>query len=202
DGRSPTLSDAILRHGGDGASVTRAYQGLSHEEQEAIIAFLKTLRAPRETGGVAEPHFPDGKDGALAEISKLAGAIEFDESSPGKPVVRVNLTGKWVCDRDLVHLRGLGQLRALNLSQTQVTDAGLAHLKGLTKLRQLDLAINVLTGAGLAHLRGLTQLRALDLRFTLISDAGLAHLGALPQLHVLKLDGTQVTAEGLKHLRG
>jgi Leucine-rich repeat (LRR) protein len=202
DGKSPTLADAILRHGGEAASVTRGYQRLSHEEQEAIIVFLKTLTAPLETEGSGEPDFADGRDGALAEISKLGGAIELDENSPGKPVVRLNLTGKLVSDIDLVHLGGLAQLRALELSQTQVTDAGLARLIGLTKLRQLDLSINVLTDAGLAHLRSLSQLRALNLRFTLISDAGLAHLKDLPQLQVLKLDGTQVTAEGLKHLRG
>jgi CxxC motif-containing protein (DUF1111 family) len=201
DGKSPTLADAILRHGGDAASVTRAYQRLSHEKQEAIIVFLKTLRAPVETEGAGGPDFADGRDGALSEIRKLGGAIELGENSPAKPVVRLNLTGKLVSDIDLVHLRGLAQLHALELSQTQVTDAGLARLKGLTKLRQLDLGINVLTDAGLAHLRGLSQLRALNLRFTLISDAGLAHLRDLPQLQVLKLDGTEVTAEGLKHLR-
>ena len=202
DGKSPTLADAILRHGGEAAGVTRAYRRLSHEEQEAIIAFLKTLRAPRETGGIAEPHFPDGKDGALAEIRKLGGAIEFDESSPGRPVVRVNLTGKCVSDMDLVHLKGLAPLCALNLSETQITDAGLAHLKELKELRQLDLGINVLRGAGLAHLSGLTRLRALNLRFTLISDAGLAHLEDLPQLQVLRLDGTHISSEALNYLRG
>jgi CxxC motif-containing protein (DUF1111 family) len=202
DGKSPTLADAILRHGGEAASVTRSYQTLSDEEQEAILVFLKTLRAPRETEGAGEPSLADGKDGALAEIRKLGGAIELDENSPGKPVVRLNLTGKLVSDLDLVHLRGLAQLRTLELSQTQVTDAGLAHLKALTKLRQLDLGINVLTDAGLAHLSGLSDLRALNLRFTLISDAGLAHLRDLPQLQLLKLDDTQVTAEGLKHRQG
>jgi CxxC motif-containing protein (DUF1111 family) len=202
DGKSPTLADAILRHGGEAASVTRGYQRLSHEEQEAIIVFLKTLRAPLETDGAGEPDFADSRGGVLAEIRKLGGAIELDENRPGKPVVQLNLTGKLVSDTDLVHLKGLAQLHALELSQTQVTDAGLARLKGLTKLRQLDLGINVLTDAGLAHLTGLSQLRALNLRFTLVSDAGLAHLRELPQLQVLKLDGTQVTAEGLRHLRG
>ncbi|HXG09113.1 MAG TPA: di-heme oxidoredictase family protein [Gemmataceae bacterium] len=46
DGGSPTLEAAILRHKGDAASVTRAYQGLKKPDQQAVIAFLKTLRAP------------------------------------------------------------------------------------------------------------------------------------------------------------
>lgn len=202
DGKSPTLSDAIFRHRGEAASVTQAYQRLSHEDQEAIIVFLKTLRAPRETEGAGEPDLPDGEDGAVAEIRKLGGAIEFDTKSPGKLAVRVNLTGKCVSDMDLVHLKGLAPLCALNLSETQITDAGLAHLKELKKLRQLDLGINVLRGAGLAHLSGLTRLRALNLRFTLISDAGLAHLEDLPQLQVLRLDGTHISSEALNYLRG
>ena len=46
DGNSPTLRDAIVRHGGDAASVTKAYQGLPRVDQEAVVAFLRTLKAP------------------------------------------------------------------------------------------------------------------------------------------------------------
>jgi mono/diheme cytochrome c family protein len=46
DGRAPTLRDAILRHGGDANVVTSAFKKLSREDQEAVIAFLKTLKAP------------------------------------------------------------------------------------------------------------------------------------------------------------
>jgi CxxC motif-containing protein (DUF1111 family) len=46
DGESPTLEAAILRHRGDAASVTRAFETLSAADQAAIISFLKTLRAP------------------------------------------------------------------------------------------------------------------------------------------------------------
>jgi CxxC motif-containing protein (DUF1111 family) len=43
DGGAPTL-----RHGGDAAKVTRAYKGLPKKDQEAVVLFLKTLKAPPE----------------------------------------------------------------------------------------------------------------------------------------------------------
>jgi CxxC motif-containing protein (DUF1111 family) len=46
DGASSTLEDAILRHEGDAIAVTRAFKNLPTPDQQAVIAFLKTLRAP------------------------------------------------------------------------------------------------------------------------------------------------------------
>jgi mono/diheme cytochrome c family protein len=46
DGSARTLRDAILRHGGDAKAVREAYKRLSHTDQEALVAFLRTLRAP------------------------------------------------------------------------------------------------------------------------------------------------------------
>jgi CxxC motif-containing protein (DUF1111 family) len=43
DGGSNTMRDAILRHGGEAAEVTRHFERLSHGDQEAIVAFLKSL---------------------------------------------------------------------------------------------------------------------------------------------------------------
>ncbi len=48
DGESPTLLSAIQRHGGDARNVTDRWLRLSHEDRGAIIAFLRTLRAPGE----------------------------------------------------------------------------------------------------------------------------------------------------------
>ena len=48
DGGSPTLAAAIVRHHGDAAPVTRAYQSLASVDRQAIIAFLKSLRAPSD----------------------------------------------------------------------------------------------------------------------------------------------------------
>lgn len=55
DGGSPTLEAAIHRHGGDARSVTKAYNQLSKHEQDELIAFLKTLKAPPNALPVRDP---------------------------------------------------------------------------------------------------------------------------------------------------
>ena len=54
----------------------------------------------------------------------------------------------------------------------QVTDAGLEHLKGLTNLKQLELFGTQLTDTGLVHLKGLAKLVYLDIRNTQVTDEG------------------------------
>jgi CxxC motif-containing protein (DUF1111 family) len=51
DGRSETLRAAILRHGGDAAPARKAFKKLPDADQQAIVDFLGTLRAPPD----AEP---------------------------------------------------------------------------------------------------------------------------------------------------
>ncbi len=46
DGSARTLRDAIARHGGDAKVVTEAYRKLPAADQEAVLAFLRTLKAP------------------------------------------------------------------------------------------------------------------------------------------------------------
>jgi len=49
DGRAETLSEAILAHNGEASGVTANYKALGPSEQDEILAFLKTLRAPSPT---------------------------------------------------------------------------------------------------------------------------------------------------------
>jgi CxxC motif-containing protein (DUF1111 family) len=48
DGASTTLEAAILRHRGDAEPVYESYKHLPADEQRAIVAFLKTLKAPTD----------------------------------------------------------------------------------------------------------------------------------------------------------
>jgi cytochrome c peroxidase len=55
DGGSPTLEAAILRHRGDAETVSRAYKALPAADQQAVIAFLKTLKAPPDAPAAQRP---------------------------------------------------------------------------------------------------------------------------------------------------
>jgi mono/diheme cytochrome c family protein len=46
DGSARTLHEAITQHGGGARSVADAYRKLAAADQEALVAFLKTLKAP------------------------------------------------------------------------------------------------------------------------------------------------------------
>jgi CxxC motif-containing protein (DUF1111 family) len=48
DGSCSTLEKAILHHHGDAKNVIFLYEHLSSDDRDAVTAFLKTLRAPRE----------------------------------------------------------------------------------------------------------------------------------------------------------
>ena len=55
DGSAPTLADAIRRHRGDARVVSEAYGKLSSTDQSAVIAFLKTLKAPPTAIPLSDP---------------------------------------------------------------------------------------------------------------------------------------------------
>ena len=146
----------------------------------------------------AEPIADQAK--AIAEIRKLHGRVTIDEKSPDKPVIEASLSGPQASDAALEHLKGLTQLRTLNLGGAQVTDAGLANLKNLFDLQDLDLRETRVTGTGLANLEGLSHLRSIDLAGVEVTDAGLVGLKALNHLRSLNLAGTPVADAGLTNL--
>ena len=55
DGHSPTLQAAILRHRGDAKAVTEQFRTLPADDQAAVIAFLRTLKAPPDAPPVRDP---------------------------------------------------------------------------------------------------------------------------------------------------
>jgi hypothetical protein len=80
------------------------------------------------------------------------------------------------------------RLQVLNIGLCEeVGDAGLVHLKGLTELRELNLRSTKVSDAGLAHLRGLTGLRKLDLRHTKVTTAGVRDFQqSLPMVQIAR----------------
>ena len=77
------------------------------------------------------------RDKVVAEVQRLGGTVEFDESKKDKPIIKVDLHGTKVTDADLVVLKNLKELRVLDLRLTHVGDSGVANLKNLTKLETL-----------------------------------------------------------------
>ena len=55
DGASPTLESAIARHRGEGKAVSTEFQELPAGDRAALIAFLKTLKAPPDALPLANP---------------------------------------------------------------------------------------------------------------------------------------------------
>jgi Leucine-rich repeat (LRR) protein len=143
----------------------------------------------------------DDADKVIAEIQKLGGKVDRDETAKDKPVVTVNFSTTQVGDDALANLKGLPQLRKVTLNGTKVTDAGLERLKGLTGLEKIYLVDTKVTDAGLEHLKDLSNLKVLSLVGTQVTDAGLEHLKSLSNLKELYVYGTKVTEEGGKKLQ-
>jgi hypothetical protein len=124
-----------------------------------LIAALLLICGPR----VCAQSRNSEQERAIARIEKLGGKVEVDDTSPGKPVIRVDLHGTKATDDDLKQLKALTQLQKLNLGWTEVGDAGLEQLKGLTKLQRLVFDNTKVTDAGVKHLKGLIDLEYLNL---------------------------------------
>ena len=76
DGAAPTLEAAILRHGAQARHVTERFTNLRKSEQQDVIAFLKSLRAPQTASQADLP-------AAAAEKRELGG----DPVDPRQPMI-------------------------------------------------------------------------------------------------------------------
>jgi hypothetical protein len=101
---------------------------------------------------------------AVKAIEGLGGSVDYGAESGGMVASLWKLLGE-----DLS-----ANVTGVTFTGAQVTDAGLANLRGLTQLKFLDLGSTRGTDAGLEHLQGLTQLDWLWLDGTQVTDAGLA----------------------------
>lgn len=68
----------------------------------------------------------------------MGDKVKIDEKSPDKQAINVSFPSTSNVT-DLVHLKGLTELRTLELNDTNLTDKGLEHLKELPKLSMLYL---------------------------------------------------------------
>ena len=193
---------------GDASSSSRQAQ----PDNSAVRSATRDAQAKVENGSPAAPRTAaDGPDvqtadaDPLAALEKLGAVIKRDDpqiisvegGDDGRlaelvfslrgEVIKVTFNGSQITDEGLVHLTGMTDLRALDLTLcTNVTDAGLVHLKQLTKLEELVLNGTQITDAGLVHLAGLTKLKLISLPKQ-VTDAGIAELQkALPNCTIEK----------------
>jgi len=104
---------------------------------------------------------------------------------------RVTLTG--LTNFDYALLRRHPDLGVVQMANADVTDATLEHLRGLTQLRSLDVSDSKITDAGLAKIAALPGLVELRLARTTITDAGFQeHLAKKDSLLKLDLTGTEI----------
>lgn len=154
---------------------------------------------------LAQAKTASSKERLIAEVTKLGGIVEFDETDASRAIVKVDLHGTNVSDNDLTIFEktknDLKRLRILDLRLTSISDAGVARLRNLTSLQTLNLFRTQLGDKGLAHLRKLTRLETLLIGGTKVTDAGLIHLKPFTKLRKLSLFQTQVSDEGIAQLK-
>ena len=147
------------------------------------------------------------------DLARLAGLTQL---------TTLTLRGERITDRGLSHLakmrqlgslrvhntsikslepiRGLTQLKLLDLTDTPIGDEGLRPIEELTSLGWLSLGGTRVTDAGIKHLLTLSKLMEVRLDRTNVGDAGVELLCNLPRLKMLYLVDTQVSNAGLADL--
>ncbi len=162
---------------------------------------------------------------AIDKILKTGGAIERDETRPGKPVRSLHLTsfkddfllkqlGAWetlvsldlarapVDGKALACLDKMTNLRSLSFGFSTITDADAAQFKTPASLRVADFLGTHITGTSLRCLRNSRQLTVLLLgNCRGVRNAGLEQLKVLTELQTVDLSGTRVHDAGMTHLR-
>jgi hypothetical protein len=124
------------------------------------------------------------------------GTLGPREKTVGEEL-HITLTG--VPAPDYAGLQSKPRTVVLQMANPDVTDATLAYLKGMDELRELDLNDTQITDAGLPILAGLPKLQELRLRKTKITDEGFRkYLATKDGLRKLDLRETEVKGKTLR----
>ena len=134
-------------------------------------------------------------------FSKDMGDVDwqqFEKLKGLKELKGLQLKTGSVTDKDLIHLEGFVGLESLALWDTQVSGSGFKHLTALPNLRNVTL--HPFDDQGLLNLKSLPQLKHLNLYGASVTDDGLRQLGEMTGLEALYLSRTKITDTGLQHL--
>jgi hypothetical protein len=103
-------------------------------------------------------------------------------------------------DDDFANAAELHKLRTLDLRWTAITDKGIEHLRGLKDLRMVNLSPTT-SDLCLDHLVGLPRLISVTLRGPGFTDACIDKLITIKTLTYVDFVGTMVTPQGVARLR-
>jgi hypothetical protein len=118
------------------------YRRQRAQENRGLVATSEkatktAMAALEEKGGWAYSFYEERRPQSWLE-ERFDDPGDADDPTGVLMVTLVNLEFPWITDADLIHLKGLTDVRLLRLN-TNITDAGLEHLKGMTNLQLLDL---------------------------------------------------------------
>ncbi len=150
----------------------------------AAMASSRTLQSTDLSGEVT-----DDALGALEKVQSLT---------------RISILSDHVTDGAFLHLGKLRNLEDISIGspkadhKVRINGSGLKAIRGLKNLRELDLADCPVDDDGVANLRGL-NIRELYLDSSLISDQGVQLIGRIKSLERLAIRNAAITDKAFQH---
>ncbi len=136
----------------------------------------------------------------LPHLKRLSLRCDFSDSAAWGHVAAISSL-EYVSppfrDDELRQMKGMSNLRSLDLSHGKFSDFGLEVVGTMSSLSSLKLSNQPISNRYLSMLSQLLQLESLDLDGTPISDEGLRAIENLPKLTHLNISQTAITDQGL-----
>ncbi|MBC7818407.1 MAG: DUF1080 domain-containing protein [Planctomycetaceae bacterium] len=133
------------------------------------------------------------KVGGSVAVKGSDSVVVIDKLPAGRfkvQSVHLSYRDEFVTDKTLENLRGLTEIKDLNLLACRsFTDRSLKLIGTLKSLQSLALVATEVTDDGIKDLRGLSELTTLALNGTRVTGRGLEPLRDLQKLRVLEVDG-------------
>jgi hypothetical protein len=142
---------------------------------------------------------------ALAELERLGAIVSIGHVQVGfqfvEGVSSVEIGDEWKgTERDLAHLRWLGDVQRIVFRGPRVTDGWLAHVGHMKGLGIVEIKHASITDAGVVPLVKLENVQQVSIFYSPITDGAIEHLVRLRNPTVLKIYGTRISPEGADRL--
>ena len=146
-------------------------------------------------------NIPAGKEIKL-EVYENSSDISFLSELGPNDLQAISLKRTNFLDEDLVHLKNLTGLIALDISSTmQIHGSGFEHLTNFKNLKQLDCFNSNISDIALKYISKMSSLERISFYWTQIKGPGLVHLKNLNSLKELSLSKTLITDDSFVPLK-